>query len=169
MSTVITQILHFIVLVLLQVLLLNNIQFLGAVNPYIYILFIFSLPLKTQKWLSLVLAFVLGLVIDTFSNTMGLHAFATVLIAFLREPVIKLFVSSPDDLNNTTPSINTFGIGAYTKYVFLLVLFHHTVLFLLEAFSFSFIVLVLVKIAISSLVTSLIIISIQLLQQKIKR
>ena len=80
-------------LVLIQVLALNNIQFLGFLNPYIYILFILSLPVKLPNWITLLLAFVLGLTIDAFSNTMGMHAFATVLVAFLRGGIINLFIS----------------------------------------------------------------------------
>ncbi len=91
MLTVLQNILSFVLLVLFQVLALNNIQFLGFINPYIYILFIIALPVKTPRWLSLILAFILGLTLDIFSNTLGMHAFATVLIAFLRNGIINLF------------------------------------------------------------------------------
>ena len=90
MLIVVQNIISFILLVLVQVLALNNIQFLGYINPYIYILFILSLPVRLPQWITLLLGFVLGLTIDTFSNTMGTHAFATVLIAFLRNGIIKL-------------------------------------------------------------------------------
>ena len=94
MLSLIQNIFSFIVLILLQVLVLNNVQFLGFLNPYIYILFILSLPVKFPRWITLILGFVLGLIIDIFSNTIGIHAFATVLIAFFRAGIIKLFISS---------------------------------------------------------------------------
>ena len=81
MLSLLQNIFSFIVLIVLQVLVLNNVQFLGFLNPYIYILFILSLPVKFPRWITLILGFVLGLIIDVFSNTIGTHAFATVLIA----------------------------------------------------------------------------------------
>lgn len=165
MLTVIQNILSFIILVLAQVLALNNIQFLGFINPYIYILFILSLPVKLPHWVTLLLAFVLGLTIDAFSNTMGMHAFATVLAAFSRGGIIKLFTSIEEG-SNPVPSFYTFGVGAYIKYVVFMVLLHHTTLFLLEAFSFANIWLIIFKIILSSFVTILLILGIRSFNRK---
>jgi len=136
MPTVLQNIFRFVLLVLFQVLVLNNIQFLGYINPYLYILFILALPVQLPRWFLLILAFVLGLTIDIFSNTIGMHAFATVFVAFFREGIIKLFTNIEEG-NNPTPSFHTFGVSAYIKYVVLMVMIHHTLLFILEAFSFS--------------------------------
>ncbi|MCE5332798.1 MAG: rod shape-determining protein MreD [Bacteroidales bacterium] len=165
MLTVVQNILSFIILVLVQVLALNNIQFLGFINPYIYILFILSLPVKLPHWVTLLLAFVLGLTIDAFSNTMGMHAFATVLAAFSRNGIIKLFTSIEEG-SNPVPSFYTFGVGAYIKYVVFMVLLHHTTLFLLEAFSFANIWLIIFKIILSSFVTILLILGIRSFNRK---
>ena len=156
---------RFVLLVLIQVLALNNIQFLGFLNPYIYILFILSLPVKLPNWITLLLAFVLGLTIDAFSNTMGMHAFATVLVAFLRNSIINLFIAI-DEGNNPTPSFYTFGVGAYVKYVVSMVVIHHIALFMLEAFSFHHFWILLLKILLSSTLTTLIILGIQSLKRK---
>lgn len=152
-------------LVLAQVLALNNIQFLGFINPYIYILFILLLPVRLPRWISLLLAFGLGLTIDAFSNTMGMHAFATVLVAFFRNGVIKLFTSIEEG-NNPTPSFYTFGVGAYVKYVVVMVLLHHSALFILESFSFNHLWIVTFKILLSSLVTILLILGIRSFNKK---
>lgn len=165
MLTVIQNIIWFIVLVLAQVLALNNIQFLGFINPYIYILFILLLPVRLPRWISLLLAFGLGLTIDAFSNTMGMHAFATVLVAFFRNGVIKLFTSIEEG-NNPTPSFYTFGVGAYVKYVVVMVLLHHSALFILESFSFNHLWIVTFKILLSSLVTILLILGIRSFNKK---
>ncbi len=165
MLTVVQNILSFIILVLVQVLALNNIQFLGFINPYIYILFILSLPVKLPRWVTLLLAFVLGLTIDAFSNTMGMHAFATVLVAFSRGGIIKLFTSIEEG-SNPVPSFYTFGVGAYIKYVVFMVLLHHTTLFFLEAFSFTNIWLIIFKIILSSFVTILLILGIRSFNRK---
>lgn len=165
MLRVIQNIFLFIILVVVQVLVLNNIQFLGYVNPFIYILFIISLPVKLKRWITLILAFVLGLTIDAFSDTMGMHAFATVMIAFFRDGIIRLFTSIEEG-NNPIPSFYSFGVASYIKYVVLMVLIHHTSLFLLESFSFSNVWLVSLKIAVSSLVTILIILGIRSFSKK---
>ena len=156
---------RFILLVLVQVLVLNNIQFLGFLNPYIYILFILSLPVRLPNWISLLLAFALGLTIDVFSNTMGMHSFATVLAAFIRPGIIKLFTAI-DEGNNPTPSFYTFGVGVYIRYVVTIVLIHHFTLFLIEAFSFEHFWILLAKILLSSVVSIIIILGIQSLKRK---
>jgi rod shape-determining protein MreD len=165
MPIVLQNIFRFILLVLFQVLVLNNIQFLGYINPYVYILFILALPVQTPRWFALVLAFGLGLTIDAFSNTMGMHAFAAVMVAFLRNGTIKLFTAIEEG-NNPTPSFHTFGVSAYVKYVVLLVFVHHATLFLLEAFSFYHFWLLLAKIVLSSLVTIVLVLGIQSLNKK---
>lgn len=165
MPTVFQNIFRFVLLVLFQVLVLNNIQFLGYINPYLYILFILSLPVQTPRWFSLVLAFALGLTIDAFSNTMGMHAFATVLVTFLRDGIIKLFTAIEEG-NNPTPSFHTFGVSAYIKYVVVMVFIHHFTLFFLEAFSFTNFWITGAKILLSSLITILIIFGFQSLKTK---
>ncbi|MFZ4581902.1 MAG: rod shape-determining protein MreD [Paludibacter sp.] len=165
MLTVIQNIILFVVLLLAQVLVLNNIQFLGFVNPYIYILFIISLPVSMPRWLTLLLAFTMGFLIDIFSNTLGMHAAATVLIAYSRSFIIKLFTSI-DEGNNPTPSFHTFGVGAYIKYVFVMVFMHHAALFYLEAFSFSHFWLILFKTLLSSTITILIILGLKSMSRR---
>jgi len=165
MPVILQNIFRFIFLVLAQVLVLNNIQFLGYINPYLYILFILALPVQAPRWMTLLLAFALGLTIDIFSNTGGMHASASVLVAFSRSGIIKLFTSIEEG-NNPTPSFYTFGVSAYIKYVVSLVLIHHTTLFILEAFSFANFWITLVKIILSSFVTILMILGIQSLSKK---
>ena len=165
MLIVLQNIIRFVLLVLVQVLVLNNIQFLGYINPYIYILFILSLPFQTPRWFTLLLAFALGLTIDAFSNTMGMHAFAAVMVAFLRTGIIKLFTAIEEG-NNPTPSFHTFGVSAYIKYVVTLVIIHHATLFFLEAFSVSNFWVMSLKIILSSILTIMMILGIQSLNTK---
>lgn len=160
MPVVFQNIIRFILLLFFQVMVLNNLQFLGYINPYIYVLFILALPYRMPRWMTLVLGFLTGLVIDMFANTGGLHAFATVLVAFLRNGTIDLFLAI-DEGNNPTPSLHSFGINAYLKYVILLVFIHHATLFFLEAFSFSNFGLLAGKIVLSASVTILIIFGVQ--------
>jgi rod shape-determining protein MreD len=80
----------FILLILFQVLLFNNIQFSGYVNPYVYIMFILLLPVEIPSWLLLLLSFATGLIMDFFSGSPGMHTSATVFAGFIR---IKGYIS----------------------------------------------------------------------------
>ncbi len=126
---------RFVVVVLLQVLFLNNVYLTSWCNPYVYIFFLLSLPVVFPRWADLILGFVLGMTIDVFCNTLGMHTFATVLIAYFRQPIIKLLVSDEEQIIRL-PSVVTFGPEAYLKYMLFLTLMHHLTLFALESLTF---------------------------------
>ncbi len=90
MNNTAKNIIRFVVLVLLQVAVFNNIQLSGFLNPYVYILFILLLPFETPSWLLLILSFLIGFCIDIFSNTIGLHASACVFMGYMRPFVLNL-------------------------------------------------------------------------------
>lgn len=146
-------ILRFIFLVLFQVLILNNIQLSGYLNPFLYVLFILMLPFQTADWLVLVLAFVLGISIDMFADTGGLHAASCVLMAFFRKPILKLI--SPRDGYEVVqkPTIQQFGFRWFFSYAGILVLAHHFLLFYMENFSFSEFFFTLFRVILSSIFT----------------
>jgi rod shape-determining protein MreD len=127
----------FILLILLQVLLFNNIQFSGYVNPYVYIMFILLLPVEIPSWLLLLLSFTTGLIIDFFSGSPGMHSSATVLAGFVR-PYILRIVSPKDGYEpGSDPSMVIYGFRWFLSYTLLVVLIHHTTLFYLEVFRFA--------------------------------
>ena len=150
---------NFFLLVAVQVLILNNIQLFGLVNPYLYILFIITLPMFISPAFMMVIAFLLGGVIDMFSHSYGIHIAATVLIAFVRPYVMQLFASR-EDMEKPAPTYHNFGVSFF-KYAALLVVIHHLALFSLEAFSWSHTGVVLLKTVASSLVTFLLIFGLQ--------
>jgi rod shape-determining protein MreD len=143
------QIIRFVVLVLLQVLVINHIRLGGYVHPYIYLIFIMLLPFNTPKWQLLVLGFVLGLTVDLFTGTPGLHAGATTLIAFCRPSIIKLVTGNQKFENITEPNLGQLGGIWFLRYVLCMVLIHHFALFLLESFSFRLIGQVLLRLLLS--------------------
>lgn len=140
----------FVGLVLTQVLVLNYIQFSGFVNPYIYILFILLLPLNSPRYLVLIAAFVLGLTIDVFSNSLGMHAFATVFVAYMRPLVIRIISNREEDKNNY-PGLLQFKFRWFISYTTIMVLIHHLVLFYLEVYTFSNFIETLVRVLLSSI------------------
>jgi len=95
------------------------------------------LPFKTSKYLVLLLGFLLGLSIDIFSNTPGIHASATTFMAFLRPSVIKRLFNRESTDNKILPPVCSMEISWFTKYTVILVLAHHLFLFYIEAFSFT--------------------------------
>ena len=159
MKNIVESLFWFIGLVLLQVLLLNNIQIAGVINPFLYIYFIIALPIHTNRISLVFIGFALGLVIDVFSNTWGIHAMATTLIAFLR-PYIFRVVSTQEELDKVMPRFRTMGAN-YVKYIVLMVFIHHLFLFLLEAFSFQYFLIVFVKTLVSSLITIILIFTLE--------
>ena len=128
--------LMFIVLVAVQVLFLNQIQFSGFINPYIYILFIMLLPLNSPRYAVLLLAFAIGLAVDVFSNSLGMHTAAAVFIAYLRPIIIRAITNREEELSDY-PSLAKTGFAWFTTYTTIMVVIHHVVLFYIEVFSFQ--------------------------------
>lgn len=148
---------RFIVLVLIQVLILDNIQFSGYVNPFIYVLFILLLPFETPNWLIILSGFVLGLTIDLFSNTIGMHAFATVFMAFLRPYVLKILEPHDGYESGTFPRLYYFGFTWFLSYSIILVFSHHLFLFYIEVFRFTDFFRTLIRVILSVLFSMVII------------
>lgn len=136
MSKTIYFALLFLFLVLLQVFVLNNILFLGYVNPYLYIIFLFLFPLKKDRFSFLFIAFLLGLSIDFFSDSGGIHALATLTIAYFRLFFVKVFFSKYEvDYPFFNLSLEPFG--KKFNYVTSLTLVHHFILFSFANLSFE--------------------------------
>ena len=104
----------FIVVVFLQVTIGNSIHLLGVAIPFLYIYFIIRLPLSLSVNWTLTLAFILGLVIDIFSNTPGMNALACTVVAFLRKPILNLYTPRGEDYSESEPSIRNFGIESFS-------------------------------------------------------
>ncbi|MDR2138823.1 MAG: rod shape-determining protein MreD [Tannerella sp.] len=127
-------ILRFAVFVLLQVWVLNNLHLFRIVEPFLYICVILKLPMQITRSQGILISFLLGLVIDIFSNTPGMHAAACTLIGFLRYPLIRVYVEK-EIMENVTPSYHTFGSAAFMRYAATLTAIHHVTLFLIESVS----------------------------------
>ena len=141
---------RFILLVLLQVLVLNHVNLFGFLNPYCYILFVFWFPYTEDKIPFIFSCFLLGLSVDLFSDSGAAHAAATVLIGYARPLYMRL------SFGNTFEQVQDIGktsLGQRLVYLLLTIVTHHTVLFLLESFSFNDFVKLLLKILYSSVFT----------------
>ena len=152
----------FISLVLVQVLIFNQVQFSGFFNPYIYVLFVILLPLSTPRYLMLVSAFLLGFVIDVFSNSLGVHSAATVFVAYIRPLVIRL-ISNREDDRSEYPGLNQNKLSWFINYVFIIVFIHHAILFYLEVYTFANFFNTLYRVILSSLFSIIVIVLSQFL------
>ena len=133
MNDILQHTIRFFILVGIQILVLNNVQISGYINPFVYILFIVLLPPKMPKSIVLILAFILGFTIDVFSDSYGIHSSATVLLAFLRPKVLTLVsIKGGEDLEEI--GIKQLRINRFFTYSGILCLTHHFTLFYLEAF-----------------------------------
>ncbi|MFD2542358.1 rod shape-determining protein MreD [Lacinutrix gracilariae] len=150
-SIITTNILRFITLVFAQVLVLSHINYLGYLNPYIYILFVLLFPVKNNRMVFLLLSFLLGITVDMFLDSGGMHAAACVTIAFVRPAVLKFCFGAVYE--HQTIKFNQVDFGAKLTYISILTVTHHLILFLLEVFNFSKILLVLQKTLFSSIFT----------------
>ncbi|MFQ3306301.1 MAG: rod shape-determining protein MreD, partial [Polaribacter sp.] len=126
----------FVFLVFLQVFVLNNILFLGYINPYLYIIFVFLYPLKKNRFTFLLLSFALGLSIDFFSDSGGIHAFSILTIAYCRLFFIKVFFRK-FEVDFPFFQLNLESFGKKFNYVVILTLLHHFLLFSFANFSFN--------------------------------
>jgi len=144
----------FILLVFLQVLLFNNIQFSGYVNPYVYIMFILLLPVEIPAWLLLLLSFAMGFLIDIFSSSPGMHSFATVLAGFVRPSILRVVAPRDGYEARSEPSMFNYGVRWFLIYTLLMVLVHHFALFFIEVFRFSDFFRTLLRVLLSTIFTS---------------
>lgn len=132
---------RFILLILLQVLFFCEIRFLGYINPYPYILFVLLFPVKNNRMIFLLLSFLLGLLIDICLDSGGIHAAATLTIAYIRPVVLKFIFGAVYE--HQTVKFSSVDFGQRISYIAIITIVHHFILFSLEIFNFSKILLVL--------------------------
>ncbi|ASU35678.1 rod shape-determining protein MreD [Mucilaginibacter xinganensis] len=150
---IIINFLRFIVLVFIQVFLLKNINLYDLSTPYLYILFILLLPFEVPNVLLFALSFILGLTIDAFYDTPGLHAAACVVLAFVRILFISITVQKDGFDNEPEPTLSIMGLRWFLAYAVVLTFVHHFFLLNLEAFSLSQIEFTISRILLSSVFT----------------
>ena len=154
---------RFVLLVLAQIFVFNKIQMTGYISPQVYVLFILMLPFEITGFWLLFWAFWMGLGIDFFQHTPGMHAAASVTLAFLRPGVIRL-VGKKDDLEPWEyPNVRDSGSLWFLAYTLILVFMHHLMLFYLEVFRLNEFFFTLLKVLINSVLTTLIIMVVQYL------
>lgn len=137
----------------MQVLIIQNINLTGYVILLPYILAIIILPFETHKLVVLFSAFVLGVCIDYFYDSSGLHASACTIMGFARYYVLKYIAPRDGYDAGVKPTVDDMGVEWFLRYAGTLVLIHHFFLFYLEIFRFSEFFQTLLRVILSSIGT----------------
>jgi len=159
------QIGRYILVMLLQVLLFDQLQLWGACHPYIYLLCLLMMPITLPPIADMLIGAGIGLIMDMFCNSLGVHTASCILIMFLRPYLIGAILNDKDRLNEQV-SLRSIGMEAFIKYVVILVLVHHLAVFSLAAWSWYHIGFVLLETAVSSAITIFVIIGYNILKYR---
>ncbi|MCH8545599.1 MAG: hypothetical protein LAT54_02600 [Cryomorphaceae bacterium] len=126
----------FVLGILLQVLVLNNVQLFGFMVPYYYPIIILALPATMNQHYILIFAALTGFIIDMFEHTGALHASATLIMAYLR-PVILRLISTQSGRELPELSLQALGIKNFLLLSSIGIFVHHFSLFFVDALRFS--------------------------------
>ncbi len=135
MARLVNRLVMFVVLLLAQVLVLNHVWLMNVATPLLYVYFAITFPRNTEKGEVLVWCFILGLLVDIFSNTPGLAAGSLTLIGMIQTYLVELFVPR-DSAENLDVSAATLGWGKFSMLSSILILIYCLLFFILEAFNF---------------------------------
>ena len=153
LQTYLNRFLWWTTLVLLQVFFFNHIHLLGYATPFIYVYLLLKIESDVSRNSLMMWGFLIGLLVDLFSDTPGMNASATVCLAFLRPFLLRLFVPR-DIVDALVPSVRTMGLSSFMKYMVACTLVHHLVLMTLIFFTFSQPLSLLLHVISSTLFTS---------------
>jgi hypothetical protein len=150
-SALLINISRFILLLAVQIIIFNNMNFLGYISPFPYILYIILFPVNGNKSGLLVSSFLIGLVMDMFCNSGGIHATACLILAYYRPYIFKFSFGLSYEYQ--TIKLNDSLTPERFSFILVSVLLHHIILFTLEAFQFNFIIDVLLRTLFSTIFT----------------
>lgn len=156
----------FVSALLVQVLICNHIVLFNVAAPVVFIYFIIRLPIHLPVNWVLTLSFLLGWMVDIFSDTMGMNTLACTLTAMMRRKIFSLYNSREEKYAEVTPCVASLGLVAYMKYMFTFVLIYCLLIYFIEYFSFSNINIMLIKICSSALLTFVLLLGIDSLVAK---
>lgn len=157
------QIIAFFIYLFYQVLILQNVVLFHTAFCFLYILYLLLLPVETNPLLLMGIGFLLGFAVDMFYESIGLHAFACVLIMYVRNYWLNSMTPQGGYDSNSTPSLALGGLQWFVIYSLPLVFLHHAVLFFMEAGGFRMFWFTLWKIITSTFFTMLVILIAQFL------
>lgn len=158
MNKIIKQYIFFaFIIITLQLIMFNNVNFLGFINPWIYIILIIIIPQSIKDNYLIIIAFLIGLLLDSLFSTSGINTISLISVAWLRNYILKKIFSGKNYDKKKFISIKNNGFNLYLKYVTLMVLIHHGILILVDYINFIKISEIIIKTILSSIVSIIII------------
>lgn len=158
--------LMFVLLIVVQAVIFNHIVLFGVAIPFVFIYFIIKLPVNMSATQVIFLSFLLGTVMDVFQDTPGMCGLACTCVGACRLPVLRLFIPREDDIMHSAPSLRSFGFGVFCRYVCTVALIFCALFFAIEAFTFFHFGIMLQRILMSTLLTSLLLVAADSLSRK---
>lgn len=155
--------------VLVQVLLLKNLVLFNTAFCFLYVAYILLLPVETNNLILMLMGFVLGFIIDIFYDSLGLHAFALVLIAYIRNYWLRTITPQGGYDAGSLPSLSANGLQWFLVYAAPLVFLHHLILFYVEATGFGLFWFTMLKVITSLFFTMTVILLLQYLTTERRR
>lgn len=159
----IIQVISFFIYLLYQVLILKNIVLFNTAFCFLYVAYLFFLPVEANPLFLMIAGFLMGFAIDIFYDSLGLHAFSCVLVMYVRNYWLTLITPQGGYDSSATPSIAINGMQWFLVYTLPLVFLHHSVLFFVEAGGFGMFWFTLWKIITSTLFTTIVTVIVQFL------
>lgn len=149
-----------VIFVVCQVLIFNHLSLAGGV-VLLYLYMAVKLPVELPRPLQIFLGFIVGLVIDMFANTPGMHALAYTTLMWVRLPLLHMFIVA-EDIKNGSPTLQKLGLEAFMRYLITIVVAYCILLYLIESFTLFNLTNLLIKIAVSSVMTFIMILAIEI-------
>lgn len=161
--------LRFALLVGMQVFLFKNMGYYNLATPFPYILFLLLLPIGISNFALFVVAFLTGLTVDAFYDTLGVHAAACVALAWVRTIFLGITLEADNHEKYATPMLGEVSFRWFFPYLWVTALAHHLMLFVLEVFSFAQLHYTLLTVVLSCIFTVIIILLFSLVFYRKKR
>lgn len=153
----------FFVYLLYQVMILQNVVIAHIAFCFLYVLYLILLPVDTNPIVLMIIGFLMGFAVDMFYESIGLHAFASVMIMYVRNYWLNSLTPQGGYDTNSVPSMAANGVQWFVIYAVPLVFLHHALLFFMEAGGFSMFWYTLQKVLTSTLFTTVVILLAQIL------
>jgi hypothetical protein len=157
------QIILFFIYLLYQVMILQNVVLFHTAFCFLYVLYLILLPVDSNPLLLMLFGFLMGFAVDMFYESIGLHAFASVLIMYIRNSWLNSLTPQGGYDSNSVPSMAMNGVQWFLVYSVPLIFLHHTILFFMEAGGFGMFWFTLWKVITSTVFTTVVILLAQFL------
>lgn len=149
----IKQILRFVVIMLLQLLLINQLQFFGICRPYIYLMCLLMMPITLPVSVDMLIGMAVGLLMDILSNSIGVHMAACVVVMYARQRIIHTMITESERLTSEI-SLVSIGAEAFIRYTIGMIVVHHSIVFIMSAWSIDQLGWTILRIIVSGMVSA---------------